>query len=270
MITFNLANRVQVVNKNPNIDADYGPYVDVTAACTAVPFRSEGKTVGIITPDGIVEYWWKVGTDNNQLIIKNVSASTVDLSLYSTTSQANLLYKPIDYSFALNGITNDSPGNLTESSSYNWLINQDGSAVFNQGITGYYYDRIYSLTSTGVNGVYTTTSIDSDNNTNYNNNTFNLSQTSVGGSYYDVDGNQNYYSLSGGTMQGNRTESRGYSFISLDGGSSTMASYYDGFYNYTSVAGGFFAGSFTRPDGTGNYYEIGAAGLKLKTNNIII
>lgn len=61
MATFNLSNRVKIVNTSPNVDSDYGPYESISAATTALPLalRIAGKTIGITTGGIITEYWWK-------------------------------------------------------------------------------------------------------------------------------------------------------------------------------------------------------------------
>jgi hypothetical protein len=61
MSTFNLSNRVKLVNASPNVDDDYGgPYVNMAAATTAIPtlLRKAGKTVGIYSGTEVKEYWW--------------------------------------------------------------------------------------------------------------------------------------------------------------------------------------------------------------------
>jgi len=61
MATFNLSNRVKIVNTSPNVDSDYGPYASVSAATTALPLalRIAGKTIGVYVGTSVVEYWWK-------------------------------------------------------------------------------------------------------------------------------------------------------------------------------------------------------------------
>lgn len=49
----------------------YGPYDSIQEACQAIPVSMrEGFTVGIRTEDGIVEYQWKKGTTNEDLVKK--------------------------------------------------------------------------------------------------------------------------------------------------------------------------------------------------------
>ena len=67
--TFDLANRVRVLNPCANIDSQYGPYVSVEEAKTALTGvlneNSIGRTIGITEADGkVTEYWWQTITDN--------------------------------------------------------------------------------------------------------------------------------------------------------------------------------------------------------------
>lgn len=62
--TFDLANRIRVLNPCANIDYQYGPYVSVEEAKTALTGvlneNSVGRTIGITEADGKVsEYWWQ-------------------------------------------------------------------------------------------------------------------------------------------------------------------------------------------------------------------
>lgn len=74
MSTFNLANRVQITNPNANVDIDYGPYNSVIEAKSAVleVIREKGKTVGILIGGSVVEYWWKSGILDSDLVVKSV------------------------------------------------------------------------------------------------------------------------------------------------------------------------------------------------------
>lgn len=56
---------------NP-IDAKYGPYATTAAALADIPaaLRYKGLTVGITTASGVVEYWFKAGVANTDLVEK--------------------------------------------------------------------------------------------------------------------------------------------------------------------------------------------------------
>ena len=76
MGTFNIAQRIDVREINANIDALYGPYESVEAALIAVPSnrRAIGRTVAIIENGSAVEYWWKSGILNSDLVVKVMEA----------------------------------------------------------------------------------------------------------------------------------------------------------------------------------------------------
>lgn len=66
--TFDLANRIRVLNPCANIDYQYGPYVSVEEAKTALTGalneNSVGRTIGITEADGkVTEYWWQTIID---------------------------------------------------------------------------------------------------------------------------------------------------------------------------------------------------------------
>lgn len=67
-------------NSKPNIDDKYGPYNDLNEAKGSINSneRAIGLTIGIITNDGIVEYWWKNGTSDNDLVIKAVDETIIE------------------------------------------------------------------------------------------------------------------------------------------------------------------------------------------------
>ena len=77
-----------LVGLNQPVDVKYGPYATTTAALTEIPLtlRHIGLTVGIDdATDGLKEYWFKAGTADLNLVLKEVDAS-VDLSSYRTSS----------------------------------------------------------------------------------------------------------------------------------------------------------------------------------------
>lgn len=59
------------------IDAKYGPFNSVSEAETEITsiLRYQGLTVGIIVGGSIVDYWWKDGTANGELIEKTTGSS---------------------------------------------------------------------------------------------------------------------------------------------------------------------------------------------------
>jgi hypothetical protein len=77
-----------LVGLNQPVDVKYGPYATTTAALTEIPLtlRHIGLTVGIDdATDGLKEYWFKAGTADLNLVLKEADAS-VDLSPYRTSA----------------------------------------------------------------------------------------------------------------------------------------------------------------------------------------
>ena len=77
-----------LVGLNQPVDVKYGPYTTTTAALTEIPLtlRHIGLTVGIDdATDGLKEYWFKAGTADLNLVLKEADAS-VDLSPYRTSA----------------------------------------------------------------------------------------------------------------------------------------------------------------------------------------
>ena len=70
--SFDLFNRVRVANPSANVDYYYGTYNSVADACLGVPsnVRMLGKTVGIMVNGSVVEYWWKSGLSDADLVEK--------------------------------------------------------------------------------------------------------------------------------------------------------------------------------------------------------
>lgn len=66
----------------------YGPYDSVSAATTAVTstVRAKGLTVGITTTEGIVEYWFKNGITDSDLVVKSTSSSSSSSNVIVTNA----------------------------------------------------------------------------------------------------------------------------------------------------------------------------------------
>lgn len=54
-------------------DAKYGPYLNATQVLDLLPIsdRKIGQTVGVYDGTGIVEYWWKDGIEDLDLVLKS-------------------------------------------------------------------------------------------------------------------------------------------------------------------------------------------------------
>lgn len=85
----------------PNLDSKYGPYTSTSAALTALTstVRAIGLTVGIITNSTIVEYWFKSGITDSDLVQKIASTSSSGYNIYTvarittdTTTNLNTLF----------------------------------------------------------------------------------------------------------------------------------------------------------------------------------
>jgi hypothetical protein len=76
MSTFNLSKRIKIAVSSPDLDSMYGPYESVSAANTAVvsQTRAKGKTVGVLINGGVVEYWWKSGITDSDLVLKTAES----------------------------------------------------------------------------------------------------------------------------------------------------------------------------------------------------
>lgn len=74
---FDIINRIEIHTPYPNLDKFYGPYTDLQDAVTSVPsvLRQKGLTVAVYEGDGVVEYWWRNGIENSDLIPKLSSVS---------------------------------------------------------------------------------------------------------------------------------------------------------------------------------------------------
>ena len=113
MANFELANKIKIVNPNANVDSDYGTYATISDACAAIPFelRALGKTVGIIENGSVVEYWWKSGTADANLVKKNNGEETFTFTfrtgaITATTNTVNIaLHESGSNSVTINGTT---------------------------------------------------------------------------------------------------------------------------------------------------------------------
>lgn len=81
----NINNKIVCNEPHANLDSYYGPYDSVeqalqtlnTETVNGVKYtkREIGLTVGIQTSEGIVEYWFKNGTSDNDLVVKSSESS---------------------------------------------------------------------------------------------------------------------------------------------------------------------------------------------------
>lgn len=62
------------------VDSRYGTYTSISEANAAIPAikRYRGLTVGIISNEILIEYWYETGIANTDLVIKQYSLSFID------------------------------------------------------------------------------------------------------------------------------------------------------------------------------------------------
>src|SRR5690554_2342167 len=78
-----------------NIDERYGPYQSIEDALIGTQgTRVIGLTVGVIENDIVVEYWFKSGISDEELIPKTQEQSTIPLQEYSHITLNN--YSPAE------------------------------------------------------------------------------------------------------------------------------------------------------------------------------
>jgi hypothetical protein len=84
-----------VVGSNTAVDAKYGPYADIATAKSEIgsTLRYKGLTVGILVSGSVVEYWWKDGITDSDLISKGGATAwgTITGTLSSQTDLQSAL-----------------------------------------------------------------------------------------------------------------------------------------------------------------------------------
>ena len=77
------------VETGKHLDNKYGPYADIATSKSSIPEfkRARGLTVGIIVGSSLVEYWFKDGTTDTDLVLKTSgsSGSGIDTDVRSLT-----------------------------------------------------------------------------------------------------------------------------------------------------------------------------------------
>jgi hypothetical protein len=63
------------IDGNELVDAKYGPYLSTTQCLNLLLIRDRkiGQTVGVYDGTGIVEYWFKDGIENADLVLKSAA-----------------------------------------------------------------------------------------------------------------------------------------------------------------------------------------------------
>jgi hypothetical protein len=112
-----------VVGSNTAVDAKYGPYADVATAKSEIgsTLRYKGLTVGILVGGAVVEYWWKDGITDSDLISKGGATAwgTITGTLSSQT----------DLQSALDGKTNKLITTNRQTASYTLVLSDADKLV---------------------------------------------------------------------------------------------------------------------------------------------
>jgi len=146
--------KIQTTGAHSNLDAFYGPYNSVEDACNNIPdkYRMIGLTVGIVTKNGndisnLEEYWWKLGTSDNELERKvekiNLTLSILGNSVISTEEGVFPTIR-----FNIEGRSSIQKGLLYRVQGNSEILLND----INNLAKG---DNSYSITNLSVSGVYT-------------------------------------------------------------------------------------------------------------------
>ena len=69
--------KITGITPKANVDYNYGPWASVQEALTNIPLaiRAKGMTVGIVSGSDVVEYYFKSGTADANLVIKQTESS---------------------------------------------------------------------------------------------------------------------------------------------------------------------------------------------------
>lgn len=177
MATFNLGNKILITNPAANVDSKYGPHTTFASASAATAnLREVGLTVGIIESGSVVEYWYKSGITDNDLVKKQTSSISGSLDVNGTVSATQFTGSFIGDGSGLNNIpaTSVTGLNLSQitSGSYSASISDLGLQVNNTGsfngglmITGSAtITELPRIASTEYNQVFSNTNTVSDGN----------------------------------------------------------------------------------------------------------
>lgn len=127
------------------------PYGSIAAANAAVnaAFRFRGKTVLIDDGTGATEYWWRVGTADNQLVPKILYEQMIEFVIGDSG-----VYTPADQSTAYPSVAQPNPGTLINCVILN--VGGDGGGVPSiprAGYQSYQYNKASGII-TLVNTVF--------------------------------------------------------------------------------------------------------------------
>jgi len=79
MPTFDLTTQVKIVNPSMDVDALKGPFNSISEALVATAnLRKEGRTVTVLENGSAVEYWFKDGIADADLILKTIDVNDIN------------------------------------------------------------------------------------------------------------------------------------------------------------------------------------------------
>ena len=110
-MSFDLTQKIKIVNPHASNDLLYGTYNSVAEALTGVPsvLRMKGRTVGIIENGGVVEYWFKDGIADTDLVVKSSGGSEDtldDVAKRGNYSSVEIKIQDQNYKFSINPVSN--------------------------------------------------------------------------------------------------------------------------------------------------------------------
>lgn len=134
MSTFNLSAPIYLVDPYANVDSRYGPWSSITDANNNinVNVRRIGLTVGVSAIEtGVIEYWYKNGIQNTDLILKTAGGGgggTIDLPL---SGNWNSVYSNVNANSAFwNGFNTYTTTIPISSSNGALILNTSANNVF--------------------------------------------------------------------------------------------------------------------------------------------
>ena len=110
---FDLANRIKINNPSGDNDLMYGPYIDRDTALNTVVIglRDKGRKVGILNNGSVEDWWWKSGTQDNDLIpyLSGNTSTSNDIINSSVIVSGNTVTNALDnLQYQLSGKTTNT------------------------------------------------------------------------------------------------------------------------------------------------------------------
>ena len=149
-MSFDLTQKIKIVNAHANNDELYGTYTSIAEALSAVKpaLRKIGRTVGVIESGSVVEYWFKSGIADSDLVVKTSGSGgggsegeqdIVPTYIELTLSQIGATSFEDDIQSLLHQYIVDNPIEINGTELYRWKVVEDPEIVFEA-------DMIHKLT----------------------------------------------------------------------------------------------------------------------------